>query len=120
MTTLAPILGEVRDGMTGLVAPDVAADLPAAVNEVRDAIRNRELVGVGFVNATPGYEGTGLSRAWSGAGGREVIERPVSVQDLFRTVCHSLQIDADQENMSPIGRPIRIVDGGQTIMELFS
>ena len=73
VATLEPILAEVRDGMTGLVGPNAAADLAAAVGELRDAVRNRNLVGVGFVNATPGYEGTGLARAWSGSGGREVI-----------------------------------------------
>jgi uncharacterized protein (DUF1501 family) len=53
------------------------------------------------------------------AGGTTVSERPVSVQDLFRSVCTSLGIDADQENMSPIGRPIPIVDGGSAVAELF-
>ena len=52
-------------------------------------------------------------------GGVEVTDRPVTVPDLFRTFCHALEIDADHENMSPIGRPIRIVDGGQTVEELF-
>ena len=54
------------------------------------------------------------------AGGAAVTDRPVTVQDLFRTFCKSLKIDADRENMSPIGRPIKIVDGGQTVDELFS
>ena len=51
--------------------------------------------------------------------GRAVIDRPVSVQDLFQTFCTSLEIDAEHENMSPIGRPIRIVDGGAPVTELF-
>lgn len=53
-------------------------------------------------------------------GGVEVAQRAVSAQDLFRTIYKSLGIDADRENMSPIGRPIKIVDGGQAIDELFS
>ena len=52
--------------------------------------------------------------------GATVKDRPVSVQDLFRTLCHSLKIDADQENFSGIGRPIRIVDGGKPVMEAFA
>ena len=53
------------------------------------------------------------------AGGNAVSDRPISVTDLFQTFCHSLKIDADLENMSPIGRPIRIVDGGEPVNELF-
>jgi uncharacterized protein (DUF1501 family) len=52
--------------------------------------------------------------------GSEVAERPVSVQDLFQTFCKSLRIDAEVENMSPAGRPIRVVDGGEPVLELFS
>ena len=53
------------------------------------------------------------------AGGESVDDRPVSVSDLFRTICHGLAIDADKENMSGIGRPIRIVDGGEVVKEVF-
>ena len=53
------------------------------------------------------------------AGGESVDDRPVSVSDLFRTICHGLAIDADKENMSSIGRPIRIVDGGEVVKEVF-
>jgi uncharacterized protein (DUF1501 family) len=52
-------------------------------------------------------------------GGDATTDRPVSVNDLLRTVCHGLGIDADKENMSNIGRPIRIVDGGKPVMEAF-
>ncbi len=53
------------------------------------------------------------------AGGENVTDRPVGVADLFQTFCHSLQIDADHENMSSIGRPIKIVDGGEVVNEVF-
>jgi hypothetical protein len=52
------------------------------------------------------------------AGGEDVAKRPVSVSDLFRTIYTTLGINADHENMSRIGRPIKIVDGGQVIHEL--
>jgi hypothetical protein len=52
------------------------------------------------------------------AGGEDVTKRPVSVSDLFRTIYTTLGINADHENMSRIGRPIKIVDGGQVIHEL--
>ncbi len=54
------------------------------------------------------------------AGGTEVTDRPVTVQDLFQTFCKALHIDPDVENMSPAGRPIRVVDGGDPVKELFS
>jgi hypothetical protein len=53
------------------------------------------------------------------AGGESVKDRPVTVSDLFRTICHALCIDADKENMSSIGRPIKIVDGGEVVKEVF-
>jgi hypothetical protein len=52
------------------------------------------------------------------AGGVEVTDRPVTVSDLFRTVYTTLGIDADHENMSRIGRPIKLVDGGEVVREL--
>ena len=52
------------------------------------------------------------------AGGVEVTDRPVTVSDLFRTIYTTLGIDADHENMSRIGRPIKLVDGGEVVREL--
>jgi hypothetical protein len=52
------------------------------------------------------------------AGGVEVANRPVTVSDLFRTIYTALGIDADHENMSRIGRPIKLVDGGEVVREL--
>ena len=40
--------------------------------------------------------------------------------DLLASFCHSLKIDPKKENMSPQGRPIKIVDGGKTVKELFA
>ena len=51
--------------------------------------------------------------------GSEVVDRPVTIPDLFRSVYHALGIDADYENMSGIGRPIKLVDGGKVVSELF-
>jgi hypothetical protein len=52
------------------------------------------------------------------AAGLEVTDRPVTVSDLFRTIYTTLGIDADYENMSRIGRPIKLIDGGEVIREL--
>jgi hypothetical protein len=48
-----------------------------------------------------------------------VADRPVGVTDLLRTVCSGLKIDADHENQSSIGRPIKVVDGGEVVKEVF-
>jgi Protein of unknown function (DUF1501) len=53
------------------------------------------------------------------SGGESVTDRPVGISDLFQTICHSLKIDAQKENMSSIGRPIKIVDGGEVVKEVF-
>jgi hypothetical protein len=52
--------------------------------------------------------------------GSEVKERPVTVNDLLTSVCSLLKIDPAKENMSAVGRPIKIVDGGVVIKELAS
>jgi hypothetical protein len=52
--------------------------------------------------------------------GMEVVDRPVSVPDLFCSICRSLEIDPRRENKSPLGRPIKIVDGGSVVAELFA
>jgi hypothetical protein len=52
--------------------------------------------------------------------GRGVESRPTSVQDLFCSFCQALKINSHKENMSGVGRPIKIVDGGAPIKELFA
>jgi hypothetical protein len=54
------------------------------------------------------------------ADGAEVRDRPVTVQDLYRTVAATLGLDADHVRRAPSGRPIRTVDGGQVIAGLLS
>ncbi len=49
-----------------------------------------------------------------------VADQPVRINDLFCSVCHALQIDARKENISPLGRPVKIVDGGKVVKQLFS
>lgn len=52
--------------------------------------------------------------------GMEIADRPIEIDDLFRTMCHSLKIDADEELWTPANRPLRIVDAGEPIEELIS
>ena len=51
--------------------------------------------------------------------GTEVVERPVTVPDLFCTFCQALGINPRKENQSNVGRPLRIVEGGQVVQEVF-
>jgi hypothetical protein len=54
------------------------------------------------------------------AEGTEVVDRPVSVPDLFASLCFALGIDFHNENYSRMGRPIRVVDNGAVVKELFA
>jgi arylsulfatase A-like enzyme len=51
--------------------------------------------------------------------GTDVKDHPVNVSDFLVSLCHSLKIDPTKENMSPLGRPIKIVDGGTLVKPLF-
>jgi len=55
----------------------------------------------------------------SGADGMEVKDHPVTVPDLLASICHSLKVDPNKETMTPIGRPIKVVDGGKPVRGLF-
>ncbi|HVA47389.1 MAG TPA: DUF1501 domain-containing protein [Pirellulales bacterium] len=52
--------------------------------------------------------------------GESVKDRPVSEKDLIQTVYQALGVDSRKEYMSPIGRPIKPVDGGQVVPEFFA
>ncbi len=51
--------------------------------------------------------------------GTQVVSGAVGVPDLFASLCFALAINADEENYSRSGRPIRVVDDGSVIEELF-
>jgi hypothetical protein len=51
--------------------------------------------------------------------GTDIADRPVTVQDLFCTFCRALGVNPRRENLSNVGRPLRIVDGGEAVKELF-
>ena len=50
--------------------------------------------------------------------GMGILKDPVTVPDLFSTICKSLDVNPTKENMSPIGRPLKIVDGGKPVDSL--
>ena len=45
-------------------------------------------------------------------------DRPVKVPDLHATVCHALGINPNKEVMTPLQRPMKLVDNGKPIQEL--
>jgi hypothetical protein len=49
--------------------------------------------------------------------GETVAERPVSVADLLATVAAAVGIDPTKQNMSNVGRPIRIADPGAKVIK---
>jgi hypothetical protein len=54
------------------------------------------------------------------ATGSEVKENPVNVGDLHATMFDALGVDYAKENITPEGRPIRLVDKGKSIKEMFA
>jgi hypothetical protein len=51
--------------------------------------------------------------------GVDVVDRPVTVPDLFCTFCQALGLDPRRENQSNVGRPIKIVEHGAAVKEVF-
>jgi hypothetical protein len=54
------------------------------------------------------------------ATGHEVADRPVTIPDLFCTIYHALGIDPRKENLSGGGRPVKLMESGQPVLELFA
>ena len=55
----------------------------------------------------------------SGADGTAIEKDPVTPNDLFSSICKALGVNPAKENMSPLGRPMKIVDGGKPVESLF-
>ncbi|MBD3672991.1 MAG: DUF1501 domain-containing protein [Planctomycetaceae bacterium] len=51
--------------------------------------------------------------------GAMVDEQPVTTGDLFTSICHALDVDPTSETISPLGRPMKIVDEGSVVDGLF-
>ncbi len=47
-------------------------------------------------------------------------ERPVKVTHLHASICHALGIDFNKEVMTPLQRPMKLVDSGAPVKELFA
>jgi hypothetical protein len=53
----------------------------------------------------------------TGDDGASIKDRPVSVPELLATVCQALGVDHQKQNLSNVGRPIRIVAPGTRAVE---
>jgi uncharacterized protein (DUF1501 family) len=106
----------------------------------RGLLDNTLVVWMGEFGRTPKFKSDGgrehYAEGWlaglSGAGvrggqvigatdadGVHVTDRPVGVQDLFQTFCQVLSIEPGHEYLTTDRRPVKVVDGGQVIHELF-
>ena len=56
----------------------------------------------------------------SDASGSEPKENPVTIGDLHATIFEALGVDYTKENQTQQGRPIRVVDKGKAIKDLFA
>jgi hypothetical protein len=125
---------------TRTLMSQVDAGMSALIRDLADRglLESTLIVWMGEFGRTPQINTTGgrdhYSRAWTTvlAGGgvkggqtigatdaraAQVIDRPVSVVDFLATICRLLGIDCRKEVLAPNGRPIRIVDEGEKVVE---
>ncbi|HLQ38026.1 MAG TPA: DUF1501 domain-containing protein [Planctomycetota bacterium] len=62
----------------------------------------------------------GSSWGKTSSDGREVIENPVRIQDFNATIAHALGLPLDHVVTSPSGRPFKVADKGQPLLDLFA
>src|SRR5262249_49790625 len=130
LTALKPLIPPVDHGMAALVA-----DL-----RMRGMLDSTLLAWMGefgrvpHINLTAGRDHfpAAFNLALAGCGvkggqvigatdklGTEVVERPVTVPDLFCPFCRALASDPRKENQSNVGRPLKIVEEGHAVKEVF-
>ncbi len=56
----------------------------------------------------------------TGGTGVAVVQRPVTIPDLFSSFYKALGINPRKELMSSVGRPVKILEGGEVVKELFA
>ncbi len=54
------------------------------------------------------------------ASGTEVTERPVTIPDLYASIFHAFGFDPTKEYMAPGDRPVKLIDKGAVVKELFA
>jgi hypothetical protein len=122
--------GEVMDPALAALIGDLAASgllkktLVVMLSEFgrtprinKDAGRDHHPAVFGCLMAGGGIKG-GQALGSSDEDGVLPKDRPVKVSDLHATICHLLGIDPDHEVMTPLQRPMKLVDNGKPVKEL--
>ena len=128
---IRPLCSQLDQGMSALVADLARRGLldSTLVVWTGDFGRTPELSGRGgrdhYPKVTPAVLAGGGVRGGQVIGatdpaGREVVERALTVPDLFASICAALGLDPSRSRMSPEGRPLATVNGGSRIEELFA
>jgi hypothetical protein len=125
---------------TRTLMSQVDAGMSALIRDLDDRglLESTLIVWMGEFGRTPHVNTTGgrdhYSRAWTTllAGGgvkggqaigatdsraAAVTDRPISVMDFMATICRLLEIDYTKEVLAPNGRPIRVVDKEEKVVE---
>ncbi len=128
---IRPLCGDLDRGMSALIADLASRGLldSTLVVWTGDFGRTPELSARGgrdhYPRVTPAVLAGGGTRGGQVIGatdarGREVIDGPLAVPDLFASICAALGLDPSRSRMSPEGRPLSTVNGGRRIDALFS
>lgn len=127
---------ETHRGLMGILDPAFAALLQDLAD--RRLLDETMVLCMGEFGRTPRLNGAGgrdhFTKCWSAAmagggiaGGRvvgetdgmETVKRPVSVPDLFATIYRAFGVPSSKEVKTKGGRPMKLVDGGTAVAELF-
>jgi len=124
--------GEVMDPALASLVADLAADgmlektLVIMLSEFgrtpmvnKDAGRDHHAPVFSCFMAGGGIKG-GQVIGSSDKDGYEPDQRPVKVSDLHASICHAMGIDHNKEVMTPLQRPMKLVDAGTPVSELFA
>ena len=84
----------------------------------KDAGRDHHAAVFSCLMAGGGIRG-GMVIGSSDEDGYQPQDRPVAVPDIHATLCHALGIDPSKEVMTPLQRPMKLVENGKPVMELF-
>jgi hypothetical protein len=133
---------DIFEALSGRLLPQLDQGMGALVEDLAQSglLDSTLVVWMGEFGRTPRVnQGGGRDhwpRSWSvvlgGAGlkggqvvgetdpdGVEIADRELGVMDLVATMTRAMNIDLDTEYTTPRGRPMKLVDGGQPIHELF-
>ncbi len=117
---LASLIADLAEsGMLKKTLVIMLSEFGRTPNINKDAGRDHHPAVFSCLLAGGGMKG-GVVIGSSDEDGFQPKDRPVQVPDIHATVCHALGIDAKKEVMTPLRRPMKLVEGGTTVTELFA